>query len=227
MKNDIVFRVIGYGAEASAAIGQLAALDHNIFDGLQACMACDCDTTPADNNRMAVIAAAGDFDSAVATAAEFRRRGILTVMLAPEALVSEADATAVMPAHDFGRAVTILADMLFRTGHINIDFGDFRTLMRPGADLRLFEATGSGYDNPAADAVAALDSAIGPETKLGIKALILAVYFNPATKFNTVRAHAISQFLAGLHPDTDVQWGLTYDDALPPDTVRVAVIARM
>ncbi len=148
-------------------------------------------------------------------------------MLATEAVASEADATAVMPAHDFARAITILADMVFRTGPINIDFEDLLTLIQPGADLRMFEATGSGYDNPVANAVEALDSEIGSEIKLCIKALIIAVYFNPATKFKTAQAHAISQFITGLNPDIDVKWGLAYDDALPPDTVRISVIARM
>ncbi len=227
MNNDFIFRVIGYGADASGAIAQLASLDHDTFDGLQACMACECDTTPADNNRIAVIAAAGNYDDAAATAAEFRRRGIPTVMLATEAVASEADATAVMPAHDFARAITILADMVFRTGPINIDFEDLLTLIQPGADLRMFEATGSGYDNPVANAVEALDSEIGSEIKLCIKALIICVYFSPAAKLKTTQAHAISQFITGLNPDIDVKWGLAYDDALPPDTVRISVIARM
>lgn len=117
--------------------------------------------------------------------------------------------------------------MVFRTGPINIDFEDLLTLIQPGADLRMFEATGSGYDNPVANAVEALDSEIGSEIKLCIKALIIAVYFNPATKFKTAQAHAISQFITGLNPDIDVKWGLAYDDALPPDTVRISVIARM
>lgn len=222
MENDIFLRVIGFGPETAGAIHHITEMN---YDGLDAAMAGECPPVPADNNRIAVILASGNSDAAEATIRRFRRRGIFTILISTHTTDTQADAAATIPVDEFARTVKILADPMFKAGHINIDFNDLYQILRRGSTLHLIQVTGCSIDDPVAQAVDELKCKVDHDTMQQIKALVLNLYYNPATSFKASQARAISRFITLLNPETEVVWGLSFDDALPTGAVRITLIA--
>lgn len=223
MENDICIRVIGFGPATAPAIEKVQNFG---FEGLAAEKALGSTAALADNNAMALLLTDGLQSGLGETIADCRRRGILCLVLSTADIDCDADSLAVVAAEDMAEGVKTLVDPVLRPGYINIDFRDLTNYLTGGGHFCYYSATGTDREYPVRETVDRIKGQLSESLLSQPHGVLLNLYYNSQSQFSASQIKYMSHFIEVFHPDSDVIWGLAYDDSLPVGTARMSAIVK-
>ena len=121
------------------------------------------------------------------------------------------------------QAVTSISDLIKNTGFINLDFADVTAVMRGAgyAHMGVGSAVGKGKAEEAAKAAVA--SPLMETSINGARGVLINITGSAEMGLEDVEA-AASLVQESAHPDANIIFGATFDDAME-DEIRVTVIA--
>ena len=119
-----------------------------------------------------------------------------------------------------------IAEIVTKRGYINVDFADVNTVMRDGGMATMGTGEGKGEKR----VLQAIEEAVKSPllNKNDIRSCDRILFYFHCSKSNPVdmeESKQIDEFMAGLNEDIDVIWGVTFDEGIGEDEVRVTVIA--
>lgn len=222
------FRVFGHGADAIPIIGSLSDL-HS--EGVEATMMTEDNIpTPKENDKMAIFLMTDLTNDGINTtcnaAYAFLQADVLTLILTPEWEFDSAccDALSEVPIDEMHATVLALINPLIHNGPINFDFGDLRNLLRNAGVFKVLTSDGIGKER-VPHAMNNLSCEFNEDTQCERLGILESCghELKPALKAKEI--NAINTFIETLDAQTEVIWGMYYDDRVPADTVRITLIA--
>lgn len=125
-------------------------------------------------------------------------------------------------------AAKAMADIVNKSGRINIDMADTCTVLRDSGDVVMAYGKAAGEDRAKYALESALDSPLLMQTRLvGAKAMLLNVMTSKSNSLMTNELNAIKDYLRrekGVDKNTKLVLGVMYDESLG-DALSVTIVA--
>lgn len=123
-------------------------------------------------------------------------------------------------------AASSIAEIVTRSGYINLDFNDVDTTLRDGGTAIIAVGYGEGEGRVTQAIKNALESPLLRNTDIYTsKRILFNLYFSKTGKtLQTSEASELTAFISRIEEDVDVIWGITYDESLG-DKVKFAILA--
>ena len=121
------------------------------------------------------------------------------------------------------RGVQSISDLINKTGFINIDFADIRSVLEKSGVAYMGVGAASGKDKAQAAATMAISSPLIETSIKGAKGVILSITASINVGLEDVEL-ACSMIAGECNPDASVIWGVNFDENLD-DEMRITLIA--
>lgn len=123
-------------------------------------------------------------------------------------------------------AASSIAEIITRSGYINLDFNDVDTTLRDGGTAIIAVGYGEGENRVTKAIQNALDSPLLRNTDIytSKKVLFNLYYSRSGQKLQTSEVSELTDFVKRIEKDVEVIWGITYDESLG-DKVKFAILA--
>lgn len=124
-------------------------------------------------------------------------------------------------------AASSIAEIVTRSGYVNLDFNDVDTTLREGGTAIIAVGYGEGEHRVTEAIKNALESPLLRNTDIFTSKRILFNLYYSRTADSRFKAHEVGEltdFINSVEKDVDVIWGITYDESLG-DKVKFAILA--
>lgn len=125
-------------------------------------------------------------------------------------------------------AVKGIADLITGAGIVNLDFQDVNTVMEHSGRALMGIGNGRG-DNRALDAIkaASTSSLLDDSDITGAQNLLLYFFFSQGNELTNDEMEEITNYVRSItrNNDTNIIWGMSYDDTIADDELRITLIA--
>lgn len=217
----VSFRVIGIGTGATDIIDKVKSFGYDcvgcqVVDSADGCI-------PTDEDRMVIIVATDNTETANAIAKTFHDAGVLTIGFLNNAASACYDSIAI-DAHfnDFPEIIKTLLQPIVTPGIINFDFNDIRTELRDSEFFKILTAETGNVET----AVAEIQKSLNGKNGNGAEHLSAHIYFNrkkrPEIKMDDM-VH-ISNLISSLPENINAMWSVNIDETLQADKIRLSII---
>ena len=217
----VSFKVIGIGSETTGIIEKVKSFDYDCVGCLIANDPADC--VPTDEDKMAIIVAKDNIETANEIAKTYHDAGVLTIGLVSEPDYSCYDSVATETnSVDFSETIKNLLLPLVSCGYICYDFNDLCTVLK---DSHLFSTlTTNGIT--VEDAVVSMKEQLENVALKDIESLTAHIYFNRERrdKIKVGDIEHLSNMISSLPESIDVIWSVNFDDTLPEDLIKFTII---
>lgn len=217
----VSFKVIGIGTGATDIIEKVKSFGYD-------CVDCNIarspsDSTPMDEDAMAIIVARDNVETANAIANSYREAGVLTIGLVHNADVSYYDSVATDAGHEYyPEIIRSLFLPVVSPCYMCYDFNDLCAVLR---DSRFFRAL-TTVDKSVEGAGIKMQQELENVDVRGIGSLSAHLYFNrerqPAVTVSDM-TH-LSSMITLLPESINVIWSVNHEDTLPEDLIRFTII---
>lgn len=217
----VSFKVIGIGSETTGIIEKVKSFDYDCVGCLIANDPADC--VPTDEDKMAIIVAKDNIETANEIAKTYHDAGVLTIGLVSEPDYSCYDSVATETnSVDFSETIKNLLLPLFSCGYICYDFNDLCTVLK---DSHLF-STLTTNGRTVEDAVVSMKEQLENVALKDIESLTAHIYFNRERrdKIKVGDIEHLSNMISSLPESIDVIWSVNFDDTLPEDLIKFTII---
>lgn len=217
----VSFKVIGTGTGATDIIEKVKSFGYECVGCILAETPSDC--IPMDDDKMVIIVALDNEEAANKIAKTYHDAGVLTIGLVHKPDVSCYDNIAAdTNAGNFPEVIQHLLQPVVSQGYICYDFNDLCVTLR---NFRYFKTLVSDGKN-VEEAVNNMKRKLENVPTQHIESLSAHLYFNRERQPNitmTDMAH-LSDMISSLSESINVIWSVNFDDALPDDLIKFAVI---
>lgn len=117
-----------------------------------------------------------------------------------------------------------IADLVTKTGMVNVDFADVRTVLANSGQALMSIGTGSGENRIQQAIDAAMASPLLDVEIRGAKRVLMNITSNENIQLHEV-AEAASTIESIVDPDAYITWGSVIDPHFPPDQVKITLVA--
>lgn len=217
----VSFKVIGIGSETTGIIEKVKSFDYDCVGCLIANDPADC--VPTDEDKMAIIVAKDNIETANEIAKTYHDAGVLTIGLVSEPDYSCYDSVATETnSVDFSETIKNLLLPLVSCGYICYDFNDLCTVLK---DSHLF-STLTTNGRTVEDAVVSMKEQLENVALKDIESLTAHIYFNRERrdKIKVGDIEHLSNMISSLPESIDVIWSVNFDDTLPEDLIKFTII---
>lgn len=217
----VSFKVIGIGSETTGIIEKVKSFDYDCVGCLIANDPADC--VPTDEDKMAIIVAKDNIETANEIAKTYYDAGVLTIGLVSEPDYSCYDSVATETnSVDFSETIKNLLLPLVSCGYICYDFNDLCTVLK---DSHLF-STLTTNGRTVEDAVVSMKEQLENVALKDIESLTAHIYFNRERrdKIKVGDIEHLSNMISSLPESIDVIWSVNFDDTLPEDLIKFTII---
>ena len=123
-------------------------------------------------------------------------------------------------------AASSIAEIVTRSGYINLDFNDVDTTLRDGGTAIIAVGYGEGENRVTKAIQNALESPLLRNTDIYTSKRILfnLYYSRNGEQLQTFEAGELTAFISRIEKDVDVIWGITFDESLG-DKVKFSILA--
>ena len=123
-------------------------------------------------------------------------------------------------------AASSIAEIVTRSGYINLDFNDVDTTLRDGGTAIIAVGYGEGEGRVTKAIQNALESPLLRNTDIYTsKKILFNLYYSKSGKtLQTAEASELTAFINRIEKDVEVIWGITYDESLG-EKVKFAILA--
>ena len=217
----VSFKVIGIGSETTGIIEKVKSFDYDCVGCLVANDPADC--IPTDEDKMAIIVATDNMETANEIAKTYHDAGVLTIGLVPEADYSCFDSvTTVTSPEDFSETIKNLLLSVVSYGYICFDFNDLCTILKDSHSFSTLTTIGRTVE----DAVVSMKEQLENVALKDIESLTAHIYFNRERrdKIKMEDMVQLSNMISSLPESIDVIWSVNFDDTLPEDLIKFTII---
>ena len=123
-------------------------------------------------------------------------------------------------------AASSIAEIVTRSGYINLDFNDVDTTLRDGGTAIIAVGYGEGENRVTKAIQNALESPLLRNTDIYTsKRVLFNLYYSKSGQsLQTSEASELTAFISKIEDEVDVIWGITFDESLG-DKVKFAILA--
>ncbi len=121
------------------------------------------------------------------------------------------------------QGVKNISELIKIPGVINLDFADVLSVMKDAGQAHMGLGYAKGKDKPEVAAEAAISSPLLETSIKGAKGVIISITSSPDIGLEDIEI-ASDKIKDAAHPDANIIWGLSFDDALN-DEIYITVIA--
>lgn len=217
----VSFKVIGIGSETTGIIEKVKSFDYDCVGCLVANDPADC--VPTDEDKMAIIVATDNMETANEIAKTYHDAGVLTIGLVPEADYSCFDSVATETSSvDFSETIKNLLLPVVSYGYICFDFNDLCTILKDSHSFSTLTTNGRTVE----DAVVSMKEQLENVALKDIESLTAHIYFNRERrdKIKMEDMVHLSNMISSLPESIDVIWSVNFDDTLPEDLIKFTII---
>lgn len=218
------FRIFGFGEETYATIDRINDWGHN--DVLATKAVAGTEYVPNEGNRIAIFLIADRSGDAYLTARKFSQMGILTIgILSDGSLIEKYGMKpyaidAVEGMYDVVKA--LLDPLIGSHSYACYDIKDLVTLLAQAELIRVVTSDGHSVK----EAVSGLKQKMLHINLNDVGDAAIHLYFNRENQ-SPIQADvkdAMADFVEAFASDASLCFGIGYDDAMPSDRLRIAVI---
>lgn len=217
----VSFKIIGIGSETTGIIEKVKSFDYDCVGCLVANDPADC--VPSDEDKMAIIVAKDNMETANEIAKTYHDAGVLTIGLVPEADYSCYDsvATETSPV-DFSETIKNLLLPVVSYGYICYDFNDLCTILKNSSSFSTLTTNGRSVE----EAVSNMQENLKKVAIQEVEALSAHIYFNRERRANIKMEDMVrlSNMVSSLPKSINVIWSVNFDDTLPENLIRFIII---
>lgn len=217
----VSFKVIGIGSETTDIIKEVESFEYDCVVSLVANGSADC--VPTDEDKMAIIVATDNIDTANEIAKTYHDAGILTIGLVPEPDYSCYDsvATETSPVK-FSETIKDLLLPIVSYGYICYDFNDLCTILKNSHSFSTLTTNGRNVE----EAVSNMQEKLEKVAIQEVEYLSVHIYFNREKQANIKMEDMVhlSNMISNLPESINVIWSVNFDDTLPEDLIRFTFI---
>ena len=217
----VSFKVIRIGSETTGIIEKVKSFDYDCVGCLVANDPADC--VPTDEDKMAIIVATDNMETANEIAKTYHDAGVLTIGLVPEADYSCFDSVATETSSvDFSETIKNLLLPVVSYGYICFDFNDLCTILKDSHSFSTLTTNGRTVE----DAVVSMKEQLENVALKDIESLTAHIYFNRERrdKIKVGDIEHLSNMISSLPESIDVIWSVNFDDTLPEDLIKFTII---
>lgn len=217
----VSFKVIGIGSETTGIIEKVKSFDYDCVGCFVANDPADC--VPTDEDKMAIIVATDNMETANEIAKTYHDAGVLTIGLVSEPDYSCFDSVATVTSpEDFSETIKNLLLPLVSYGYICFDFNDLCTILKDSHSFRTLTTNGRTVE----DAVVSMKEQLENVALKDIESLTAHIYFNRERrdKIKMEDMVHLSNMISSLPESIDVIWSVNFDDTLPEDLIKFTII---
>lgn len=217
----VSFKVIGIGPGTSDIITKVKSLDYDCVGCLVANDPADC--VPTDEDKMAIIVATDNVETANEIAKTYHDAGVLTIGLVPDAdhscydsVVSETKSVG------FSETIKDLLQPVVSYGYICYDFNDLCTILKNSHSFGTLTSNGRSIE----EAVANMKEQLENITLHHIESLSAHIYFNRERRDSIKMDDMVhlSNMISSLPESINVIWSANFDDTLPENIIKFTII---
>lgn len=117
-----------------------------------------------------------------------------------------------------------VADLITKTGMVNVDFADVKTILANSGEALMSIGTGAGENRIQQAIEAAMSSPLLDVEIRGAKRILLNITSNENIKLTEI-AEAANTIEAIVDPDANIIWGSVIDPNFPADQVKITLVA--
>jgi cell division protein FtsZ len=117
-----------------------------------------------------------------------------------------------------------VADLITKTGMVNVDFADVKTVLANSGEALMSIGTGAGENRIQQAIEAAMSSPLLDVEIRGAKRILLNITSNENIKLTEI-AEAANTIEAIVDPDANIIWGSVIDPNFPADQVKITLVA--
>jgi cell division protein FtsZ len=117
-----------------------------------------------------------------------------------------------------------VADLITKTGMVNVDFADVKTILANSGEALMSIGTGAGENRIQQAIEAAMSSPLLDVEIRGAKRILLNITSNENIKLTEI-AEAANTIEAIVDPDANIIWGSGIDPNFPADQVKIILVA--
>lgn len=217
----VSFKVIGIGSETTGIIEKVKSFDYDCVGCLVANDPADC--VPTDEDKMAIIVATDNMETANEIAKTYHDAGVLTIGLVSEPDYSCYDSVATETSLvDFSETIKNLLLPVVSYGYICFDFNDLCTILKDSHSFSALTTNGRTVE----DAVVSMKEQLENVALKDIESITAHIYFNRERrdKIKIEDMVHLSNMISSLPESIDVIWSVNFDDTLPEDLIKFTII---
>ena len=117
-----------------------------------------------------------------------------------------------------------VADLITKTGMVNVDFADVKTILANSGEALMSIGTGAGENRIQQAIEAAMSSPLLDVEIRGAKRILLNITSNENIKLTEI-AEAANTIEAIVDPEANIIWGSVIDPNFPADQVKITLVA--
>ncbi|RLT24037.1 MAG: cell division protein FtsZ, partial [Chloroflexi bacterium] len=117
-----------------------------------------------------------------------------------------------------------VADLITKTGVVNVDFADVKTILANSGEALMSIGTGAGENRIQQAIEAAMSSPLLDVEIRGAKRILLNITSNENIKLTEI-SEAANTIEAIVDPDANIIWGSVIDPNFPADQVKITLVA--
>lgn len=217
----VSFKVIGIGSGTTGIIEKVKSFDYDCVGCLVAKEPADC--IPSDEDKMAIIVATDNMETANEIAKTYHDAGVLTIGLVSEPDYSCYDSVAIETRSvDFSETIKNLLLPVVSYGYICFDFNDLCTNLKDSHSFSILTTNGRTIE----DSVASMKEQLENVALKDIESLSAHIYFNRERRADIKMEDMVhlSNMISNLPETIDVIWSVNFDDTLPEDLIKFTII---
>lgn len=223
----VSFRVFGMSKCLKPTIDKINALG---YDGVSALIISpEKLPSPTDEDLMVIILADESKDTDMTIAKSFYQAGVLTLIISTSPITSETsfcDAQTISDIKSMYTKVKCILDILTKDSYICIAFSDIAYALRNSGFFKIIETAAKEGEKRIADALSEIESDLSGDEKVSFDRIIISIYFNsgiqPPLSMNEMKP--LSDFISSHPEGINAIWGLSHDDRMPSDKIRLTAI---
>lgn len=207
----VSFKVIGIGSGTTGIIEKVKSFDYDCVGCLVANDPSDC--VPGDEDKMAIIVAKDNVETANEIAKTYHDAGVLTIGLVPEADYSCYDSIATgTKSADFLETIKNLLLPVVTYGYICYDFNDLCTILKNSHSFSTLTTNGRSVE----EAVSNMKEQLKNVAIKDMESLSAHIFFNRERRANIKMEDMVhlSNMISDLPESINVIWSVNFDDSL-------------
>lgn len=221
------FRVICVGKELSGVYRSVISMG---LDGVSVqSTTMFPDPTPTDENKMVILMSDGDSQQLESIARSFYQAGVLTLIVSThytDKLKGVCDSMTVANMESMPLIVKALIDPLIKQGAICFDVNDLSSTLHNTQKFKTVSVLSRKKENRIAECVRSLGVLLESYKLSEPENISIILYHNkdvnPPLAMNELQP--LSEFMGNFPEDASVIWGLSFDNDMPNNEIRLDAI---
>lgn len=217
----VSFKVIGIGSETTGIIEKVKSFDYDCVDCLIANDPADC--VPTDEDKMAIIVAKDNIETANEIAKTYHDAGVLTIGLVSEPDYSCYDSVATETnSVDFSETIKNLLLPVVTYGYICYDFNDLCTILKNSHSFSTLTTNGRSVE----EAVSNMKEQLENVAIKDMESLSAHIFFNRERRANIKMEDMVhlSNMISDMPESINVIWSVNFDDSLSEELIKFTII---